>query len=272
MTEHNRITGDPVIIAPHRADRPHVDHFGACPFCPGHESETPPAIATDGDPWRIRVFPNKYPATEWHEVVVESARHDDHFADLDPDHAARAVAMSFERYAAMRTNAAHVSLFKNHGPRAGASIQHLHSQIIGTPFVPPRVARERDAFARAAACPLCDLSDEPLIEATEHYRWITPRGASFAYQQWIVPVAHENEMREPHELAALLQASSGAMRAMSSSYNSMFLNFPGEERAHWYVELMPRSAMIAGYELGSGAFINTIEAAGAAAAFRRGAR
>src|SRR5213078_1418890 len=64
------ITGDPVILAPDRDERPNVYEGGPCPFCPGAESETPPEIARDGQPWRVRVFPNKFPATAHHEVIV----------------------------------------------------------------------------------------------------------------------------------------------------------------------------------------------------------
>src|SRR6266498_3998453 len=63
------ITGDPVIFAPEREQRPDVSEGAPCPFCPGAESQTPPEIARDGDPWRVRVFPNKFPATEQHEVI-----------------------------------------------------------------------------------------------------------------------------------------------------------------------------------------------------------
>jgi UDPglucose--hexose-1-phosphate uridylyltransferase len=131
------------------------------------------------------------------------------------------------------------------------------------------VAREAAAFARASACPLCDLADEPSIEETEHFRWIAPRGASFGYQQWIVPREHANEVGEAHELAQLLQRSARAMRSLSDSYNSIFMNFPGQPRAHWYVEIVPRTAMIAGFEIGSATAINTVEAAAAAELLRK---
>jgi len=151
------ITGDPVILAPGRDERPNVYDGAPCPFCPGAEEQTPPEIARDGDPWRIRVFPNRYPPTEHAEVVVESANHDDVFEALSPDHARRAIEITFDRYHALASKAAYVCIFKNHGRLAGASIPHLHSQLVGTPFVPPRPAREGEAFGRATSCMLCDL-------------------------------------------------------------------------------------------------------------------
>ena len=261
MTETTPITGEPVILAPEREMRPNVYDGAPCPFCPGAEGETPPEICRDGEPWRIRVFPNRYPPTDVAEIVVESAKHDDAFDALAPDHARRAIELTVERYHALTSRAAYVALFKNHGRLAGASIPHLHSQLVGLPFVPPRIAAEGEAFARAPTCPLCDVSAHPLIGETEHYRWIAPRGARFAYQQWIVPKTHESEIAEPRELASLLQASVRGMRKISDAFNWMFVNFPRERRGHWYVELFPRTAMIAGLEIGTGTFVNTVEAA-----------
>lgn len=262
MTERTPITDDPVIVAPDREERPNVFDGAPCPFCPGAEEQTPPEIARDGEPWRIRVFPNRYPPTEHAEVIVESASHTDSFDELSSDHAARVLEIYFERYGAMKAN--YVSIFKNHGRLAGASIPHLHSQIVGTAFVPLRASREGDAFARAARCPLCDLREHPLIAETEHYRWIAPRGSRLAYQQWIVPKRHEHDLNEPYDLASLLQSSARAMRRISDSYNWAFITFPHQTRGHWYVELFPRIAMIAGYELGTGTFINTVDPADAA--------
>jgi len=258
VTERTPITNDPVILAPHRESRPNVYEGAPCPFCPGAEEQTPPEIARDGDPWRIRVFPNRYPPTEHAEVIVESAKHDDAFDALPEDHARRAVELYFERYRALAATSEYVCIFKNHGRLAGASIPHLHSQLVGTPFVPLRPSREGDAFARVARCPLCD-SEHPLIAETPHYRWIAPRGATLPYQQWIVPKSHEHDLSEPQELASLMQASVRAMRTIGDSFNWAFVTFPHERRGHWYVELFPRIAMIAGFEIGSGTFVNTVD-------------
>lgn len=263
------ITGDPVIIAPDREQRPNVYEGAPCPFCPGAEDQTPPEIVRDGDPWRIRVFPNRYPPTEHSEVIVESSKHDDLFDTLAPDHAQRVIELTFDRYHALATKTAYVCIFKNHGRLAGASIPHLHSQLVGTTFVPLRPAREAEAFAHAAACPLCDKGAHPLIAETENYRWIAPRDARFAYQQWIVPKAHEHDINQPRELASLMQASVRAMRVISDAFNWIFVTFPQERRGHWYLELFPRTSVIAGFEIGSGVFVNTTMSDAAAGVFAR---
>jgi UDPglucose--hexose-1-phosphate uridylyltransferase len=216
---------------------------------------TPPETIRVGHPWQVRAFPNKYPATEHHEVVVESPVHDATF-DAIP-HAVSAVDALIDRYRALAQHTAHVTIFKNHGLGAGASIPHLHTQILGTPFVPPRV--EREAAASAGRCALCS-AQEPLIRETANYRWIAPRGSLFAWEQWIVPRQHTNEIGEPLELAELLQASVAKMRSITPAFNWIFMNFPRAPHAHAYVQLFPRFAVHAGFELGSGSSINAVSA------------
>jgi UDPglucose--hexose-1-phosphate uridylyltransferase len=267
VIERHSITGDAILIVPERADRPNIFREGdRCPFCPGHESDTPPEIWRDGDPWHIRIFPNKYPATERHEIIVESPQHAATFDQLMPQHASLAVEGYINRYRSLAAQAEYVCIFKNHGILGGASIPHLHSQILATPFVPPRIAREANAFTQS--CPLCAL-EGPLIEETTNYRWIAPPGSSMAYEQWIIPKHHAPEMTDPRELAMILQRSTRAMLSIADSFNWIFMNFPRHPPAHWYVQLFPRLTMHAGFELGTGSAINTVDPAETARRFAR---
>lgn len=268
------ITGEPILFAPERARRPHAfgrdDHQDICPFCPGNESETPKEIERTGDPWRVRAFPNKYPAAEGHEIIVESPRHEATFDGLDD--AAEVLEMYIRRYRA-HERAVFVSLFKNHGERAGASIDHLHSQLLPLPFLPPRAAREAAAFAQASACMLCAALDAHrrgrlIIDETARLAWIAPRGSWHSYQQWIVPKRHISEMTsldagEITGLATLLQRATAATSTIAPSHNVVFLNFPRERSAHFYVDLFPRMTAVAGFELGTGTFIDIIDPAAA---------
>jgi len=259
VIRRNRITADPVLVAPERSRRPHVFGDERCPFCPGHEDDTPPEIAREGEPWRIRVFPNKYPASEQHEVIVEAREHDGRFEDLAPDHAQAVVDMWFARYREVPRGKSAL-IFRNDGANAGASIAHPHSQLIVTPFVPPRLQREGYAFACMSRCPLCELDDEPLVIESDHYRVIAPRGAAFPYEQWIVPREHAKSMIEPHEIASLLQSASRASRDVAPAFNWVFLNFRHEPAAHWYVAVTPRIGGIAGYEIGAAGAMNIVDA------------
>ena len=264
------ITGDPIVYAPERASRPGAfgdgDAADHCVFCPGHESDTPPTIAAVGDPWRVRVFRNKYPSVADAELIVESAEHGttfDRIADAQD-----AVRMAVDRYRA-HAHAAHVSLFKNEGPDAGMSIPHIHSQVMPLPFVPPRVAREGEAFDRAPKCPLCSGLDAHVIRETSSFIWLAPAASCMPYQQWIVPKRHIAEMSafdEPEiaELATLLQAASRAMLTLGRSYNWLFMNFARRNAAHFYVELFPRITALGGFELGTGTLVQIIDPALAA--------
>lgn len=283
----NIITGDPILLAPERAARPGAFGSGArvpalsgregsparCPFCPGHESDTPSEILRIGDPWRVRVFPNKYPAVSGHEIIVESPRHEDAFDRLE--HAAEVVGVFIERYGA-HADAAFVSLFRNHGHRGGASIDHLHSQLIPLTFVPPRIAVESTAFARATACPLCSLL-EVVIDQTPGFTWLAPSGSCHAYQQWVVPKRHVSEMTalspaEVTDLAQLLRRATAATATLSESHNLVFVNFPRQPSSgHFYVDLFPRMTQLAGFELGTGTYIDIIDPATAARVLRNAA-
>jgi UDPglucose--hexose-1-phosphate uridylyltransferase len=270
----NLITGEPILFAPERAARPNA--FGGapapslahdCPFCPGNESMTPPEIARSGDPWRVRVFPNKYPFTQHHEVIVESRSHDATFDAID---GAEVAGVYLDRYRALsaRNGVKSVVLFKNHGRAAGASIDHLHSQIAGLPFVPPRIANESSAFARAISCPLCDAIATHrvaglIVAETDSMISLAPHGSTFARQQWIVPKRHANNLaalddRERIDLAALLQRSA---RANSGAHNWLFLSFPGVAAAHCYIDAFPRVTNVAGFEIATGTYVNVVDPA-----------
>ena len=275
------ITGEPIIFAPERASRPNAfargEGLDRCPFCPGHEDDTPPELARverDGS-WIARVFPNKYPAVPGHEVIVESPDHDAAFdAVVDP---ASTVTLWIDRVRDALTRHEYVSLFKNHGTAAGASIAHIHSQVMPLAFLPPRVARENEAFVSAETCPHCQLArqsaEDDVIEETDHFVRIAPPASSFAYQQWIVPRRHQSGILEltPAEVADLAQIlgrASRGMLALSEAYNWMFMIFPGTAQAHFYVEAFPRLTRVAGFELGTGTFIDIIDPAAAARHYR----
>jgi len=257
------ITGQPILFAPERSSRPRAfgdESIDRCPFCAGHEADTPPAILERGEPWRVRVFPNKYPPVPGAEVIVESPLHEATFDALP--HADEIVRVYVERYRAHR-DAQYIALFKNEGRGAGASIPHLHSQLMPLSFVPPRIAHEKAAFARADPCPLCEL-DGAILRETASFRWIAPHGSAMPYQQWIVPKRHVGELTaldegEIAQMAALLQAASKAMQTLGDSYNWLFMNFADAPSAHFYVELFPRLARLGGFELGTGAFVQIVD-------------
>ena len=156
---HDALTDRVVIVAAERAARPETfrkaaepvaAHPEQCPFCPGHEHETPPEVARlgAGEPdtpgWTLRVVPNLYPIVGGavggaHEVVVLSTAHDRSLGALSSDAAVEVLGMLRDR-AAFHLGAGlqHAVPFVNHGKAAGASIEHPHAQLVVLDFVPPR--------------------------------------------------------------------------------------------------------------------------------------
>ena len=270
----NPITGDAVVFAPERAARPRAfagtSDEARCPFCAGHEEDTPPELVRIGEPWRARVVPNKYPPLAGSEVIIESADHDATFDTLANAHE---IVRLYADRVRTHADAAHVALFKNHGAAAGSSIPHVHSQLVPTPFVPVRIAREIEGFERASTCPLCPPIDGEEIAETETLRWLAPAASSMAYQQWIVPKRHTAaftslDERELMELATLLQQAPASMSTIASAYNWSFMSFPRSAAAHFYVDLFPRMTTLAGFELGTGTFVEIIDPAAAARRLR----
>ena len=147
------VTGKLAVIAPERRHRPGAPAAEravgqtACPFCPGNESLTPPELDAfrapgtrpDGPGWRVRVVPNMYPAFPGgHEVIVHSP---DHVRDLDAlgDEAAAEVLRMYRRRLSvhLEAGARAAVVICNRGARAGASLDHPHSQLFALPVIPP---------------------------------------------------------------------------------------------------------------------------------------
>lgn len=231
-----------VVIAPERADRPtHIAPApslippvsgpdSACPFCPGHERDTPSELwrwpADPGDPagaWAVRVVPNRYPVLKSsdrpahhrtfglytsaegignHEVVIESPRHDWDLPDGDDTAVADVLRAYRARTRALRDRRPGLVLpFRNHGAAAGTSLPHPHSQIVATPIVPLRFRHLFDV-ARAyyddhGRCLYLDattteLADGRRVVATsEHVAALAPYAAGAPYETWILPRDHQ---------------------------------------------------------------------------------
>ena len=286
------LTGDCIILSPDRHHRPNPygdSDVDPCPFCPGREGLTPPEVLRAGTgPWKVRAFANKYPAVNGtaaqhdpehlegrHEIIVESAEHDAVFQRMTEEELALVTGVWLARYRDLATAERTVILFKNSGPRAGASIPHIHSQLIALPFIPPRLAHEVEVFRRSAACPLCQPSPYGAIAVGKHFRWEADQSARLPYGQRIIPRRHAADFTamtrpEQHELGTMLRDAASACSALrpAASYNWGFHNFPREASTHWYVEIIPRVAGLAGFELAGGCYINSVDAATATGELR----
>ncbi|MDX8407207.1 MAG: galactose-1-phosphate uridylyltransferase [Mariprofundaceae bacterium] len=308
----NLITREWVVIATERAQRP--DEFirdgnaplpdacvKGCPFCPGEEAQTPGEIMRiEGDAgWLLRVVPNKFAALSEagdrqrhnsgrkhsiggygrHEVIIETPVHNRYIAHMQLEEVERLIQAYKARFAAIYQDAdvEHVIIFKNHGEAAGTSLQHPHSQIIGTPVTPMQVRDRLDAgrryFDDTGECLMCaSLSDEledgaRVILDSEHFVTFIPYAALSPFHLWIFPRRHcacfadinDNEVADlARHLQQVLARLYGGLDNPSFNYviRSESPRASGAEYFHWYISLVPRLSQPAGFELGSGMYIN----------------
>jgi UDPglucose--hexose-1-phosphate uridylyltransferase len=212
-----------------------------------------------------------------HEVIVESARHDAVMALYPPGHL-RLVIESFRNrfesfYADPRVR--HVILFKNHGADAGASQQHPHSQIVGLPIMPgqvvDRVERSRRFFGATGQCLACSIIANELaqgcriIAENRAYVAFIPHAALSPYHLWIFPKEHRpcfSTGLGADALAEVLRSVLAKIYGMlgNPAFNLVVRSLgPREDDAshfHWYVSVVPRVNKRAGFELGTGMYIN----------------
>ena len=254
----NQLTGRWVTIVAERALRPsdfaprqkiEIEADRPCPFCPGHEESTPPALETigEGGDWNLRVVPNLYPAFEGddgfavrhvgpvhvmaegtgiHEVFVYSPDHDGSLDQLDDAGAGRFMLALKHRFAehAGLPNIRYTQAIVNHGREAGASIAHPHGQLLGLPFVPGEVLDEERAFSRfAGGCLLCttveaELSTgERVVFANDDVAVICPYWSGSPYELLIVPRRHELHLQDADDDS--LEAVGRALRDSTAFLN-----------------------------------------------------
>lgn len=301
-----------VVIAPTRADRPQQfststtskDDRG-CPFCPESIELTPPTIESWESPsfghadWGVRVIPNKFPALRVeetyhtdsdplyetrgalgaHEVIIESPVHYKDWEEFEPEHLKVILRSWQDRMIDLRGDRRLrcAMIFKNQGALAGATLEHVHSQLIALPRVPSRLQREldgaKDYFDAHGRCALCDMLDreresgQRIVLENEGAVAVTPFASRMPFELWLLPTAHQGDFmsaqsRQLEVLAELIAEILPLWRTAigSTAYNLILHCLPfdlvDEPYYHWHVELLPRTGRIAGFEWGSDIFIN----------------
>ena len=256
-----------------------------CPFCPGNESLTPSELLSypseNGSGWRLRVFPNKYPAIEAHEVIVESPLHTSSFGELPQSAAVDLLAAVRDRIFDLKQipELEYVQFFKNNGPGSGASLSHPHSQLMALPVVPGQVQLELDGslqhYEEHGHCIFCDLIElecgqrERVIFENQHVLVVAPYAPRFGFETWVIPRHHQShfEMSHAEVLGAVGEALHKIARRLEAvlddpPYNFLLHTAPLQEPAmpyyHWHIEILPRMSGVGGYEFGTGCYINAI--------------
>jgi UDPglucose--hexose-1-phosphate uridylyltransferase len=302
---HDALSGRDVIVAAGRAQRPTTfspgaadTDLGACPFCAGAESMTPPEVARtgpgapDGAGWRVRVFPNLYPiiggddagpgTTGVHEVVALSPDHSRSFGQLDDAGAVEVMAVWRDRVR-VHLDAGHEYAFAiiNHRRAAGASIAHPHAQVLALDLVPPALV---GAIARVRSAGRDLVADDATSESLAISRvpvWVWCPPASTA--PFLVRVAHPAasahfDAASDDVIAATAVAVRDALARMAvvlddPPYNLVVRTAPrGDVPYHWYVDLIPRLTVVAGFEQGTGILVNPVPPELAACQLRDAAR
>ena len=216
----------------------------------------------------------------YHEVIIE---HPDHRATIalmeigDVINILRAYRQRYNQISQDRRIES-VLIFKNHGESAGTSLEHPHSQITATPVVPSqtryRMIEAISYFDDTGACLFCyTLNDElnakeRIVFETEHFVAFMPYAALSPFHMWIFPRRHSSsfgDITEP-ELTDLAYNLKTVLAKLfyglnNPAYNYTIRSIPTDEKQsdyfHWYLAIVPRVSKAAGFELGSGMYINT---------------
>ena len=310
----NQATHEWVIYAPSRRKRPQdfqcqdetlplSSSKANCPFCKSDADwqdeilfELPDRYAGG---WLTRVVSNKYPALSpaiepkrslsgiylelpgygHHEVIIEGPRHEDHPATLPLRFVVAIVQTYRQRYLELMEdrNNLFVTIFRNHGKRAGASLRHPHSQIIATPIVPRHRRWQEDEaqryFDERGSCAYCDIlafemSDrQRVIDENERFLAFVPYAAEVPFEIWILPKEHSSDFgtisdAEVVDFASILQdvLKKLYIKLKNPDYNYAIMTAArykaGEPQLHWYCKIRPQLTTPAGFEMGSGIRIN----------------
>jgi UDPglucose--hexose-1-phosphate uridylyltransferase len=214
-----------------------------------------------------------------HEVIIETPSHDKTMAKLsEPEleavfHAYRDRLCDLKRDIRFK----YVMVFKNHGSAAGASMEHSHSQLIALPVVPKNVAEEMEGalayWEYKERCVFCDIARQEerdqvrLVYQNAEFVVIEPYAPKFPFETWVLPRRHRSSYEDcsSAEYSGLANAMRVALRKIDRAldhppYNFILHTSPFDKREtphyHWHIEIMPTLGRVAGFEWGSGFYIN----------------
>ncbi len=239
-----------------------------------------PALTPEGE--RTRKISGVYrsmAAVGVQEVIIEHPRHDTTIALMPVAHVADVIRAYRQRYETLRQDERieAIIIFKNHGEAAGTSLVHPHSQLAATPIVPYqfriRVDEAIRYFDDTGECIFCRTiadelaSRERVIEENDHFVAFIPYAALSPFHMWIFPKRHASSFDEitdteiEHFAAVLKNVLARLYHALDNpDFNYSIRSVPtGDRRTdyfHWYLTIIPRVVKTAGFELGSGMFIN----------------
>ncbi len=221
------------------------------------------------------------PGTGIHEVIIDMPEPDKRLEELTAGQITEVFKVFRQRLGEHRKEPRlkYALIFKNHGPAAGATLCHSHCQLIALPMVPAQVTAElsgsRQYYQKMKRCIFCDLIEQELknevrvVYDTEAVVALSSFAARVPYETWILPRAHFSHFETASDV--LLEELSVVFKTVMQkintalqkpSYNFVLHTGPLREEAlvnyHWHLEILPRVANVAGFEWGTGMFINSI--------------
>jgi len=264
-----------------------------CPFDVGNEDKTPPEVLayreagtlpnTPG--WTVRVVPNKFPALQIeggldrrgeglydkmngigaHEVIIETTDHTKELSELPTEQIENVLWAFRDRVVDLKNDNRfrYILIFKNHGENAGASLEHSHTQLVATPIIPKAVTEELDGalqhYRLKERCVFCDMN--------EHFVSFEPFAPRFPFETWILPRSHISafEDSQKSEFKSLAHALQESLQRINKALNRPHYNFIVHsapcrdtrlDHYHWHIEIMPKLTKVAGFEWGTGFYIN----------------
>ena len=251
--------------------------------------------------WSVRVVPNKYPALVpdgsgleiadknfearsgigAHEVIIESPDHVSDVALLSERQFEIILRAYRHRIMELRTDRRfrYILIYKNQGIEAGATLEHVHSQLVAMPMIPKRILEEiktaEDYYVANRRCVFCDIlrketkQRERVVIENARFLVICPFAPRFPYETWILPKKHSsffehNTQPDDIDLAQMLREilirlkhSLGAP-AFNYVIHSNPLDGNDNDYYHWHVEILPKTIRVGGFEWGSGSYINPV--------------
>lgn len=229
-----------------------------------------------------------------HEVIIDNPDHMSEIGDASDYQAEEIIWAYLGRSIDLRRDRRfkYILIFKNYGTSAGASLEHPHSQLIALPIVPKRVKEEVMSANRyydyKERCVFCDMMRQEIEEkeriVMENADFISfcPFVSRFPYEMWIMPKRHQSDFNSIElkkesikSLGLILRDSMSKLKLTLGDppYNYIIHTSPinGHEREdyHWHIEIMPRLVEVAGFEWGSGFYINPVAPEAAARNLKR---
>jgi len=249
-----------------------------------------PALAVEGDIGRrgLGIF-DLMNGIGAHEVIIETPEHGLHMGDMTVDHLFKIVKIYRNRIADLHRDhrLRYVLIFKNHGEVAGASLAHPHTQLIATPITPRTISAELDSgrehFFHKERCLFCDIINQELalkrriVSATPEFVVLEPFASRFPFETWILPREHSHDYTQSSDelLRAFAEVLKDTLWRLKVALDDAPFNFmlhtapntaprPGKPNYwgtlqydyHWHLEIMPRLTKVAGFEWGTGFYIN----------------